>query len=99
MYLLRFWDVWSDFANLARMSDWGVVVYGAFASMLEGGRLMVFFANSFIRETRQKQRAKEDERLALILAEMNDDLSIAEAREKVKEFRMREEVGLKTLAS
>ena len=81
------------------MTDWGVVVYGAFASMLEGGRLMVFFANSFIRETRQKQRAREDERLALILAAMNDDLSIEEAREKVKEFRMREEVGLKMLAS
>lgn len=69
-------------------------MYGAFASLLEGGRLMVFFANSYIKAKEQERQAREDARIAFLLTELQEDLSFEEAMEKVKKLRRREEVGL-----
>ena len=76
------------------MADWGVVLYGVLASLLEGTRLMVFFANSYIDSKRQEKRHQEDVMLALILSDTSDDVSFDEALKKVKDARRRQEAGL-----
>ena len=55
-HILEIWDVWLDFKALSDMRDWGVVAYGAFVALLEGGRLMVFFANSYIEARKEEQK-------------------------------------------
>ena len=92
--IIHIWDAWLDFKALSEMRDWGVVVYGAFASLLEGGRLMVFFANAYIEAKRQEKQDQHDSWLATMLMDLDADLSYEEALEKVRHSRRRYEAGL-----
>ena len=76
------------------MRDWGIVLYGAFASLMEGGRLMVFFANAYIEAKRQENQDQQDSLLATMLMDMNDNISYEKALEKVRNSRRRYEAGL-----
>lgn len=93
LHLLRFWDVWTKFDDLAKMADWGVVVYGVVVSIAEVIRLMVFFANSYIKAKDQERQDKEDVKLAVMLSAMSENMSFEDALEVVKEYRKRAEAG------
>ena len=55
---------------------------------------MVFFANDFIESRKEEKREQEDHERALLLMSVDNDLTYDSAIEKVKAFRMREDVGL-----
>ena len=92
--IVHIWNTWLDFKALSEMRDWGIVLYGAFASLMEGGRLMVFFANAYIEAKRQENQDQQDSLLATMLMDMNDNISYEKALEKVRNSRRRYEAGL-----
>ena len=98
-HILRFWDVWSNFQALSDMTDWGVVVCGVIASIVEGVRMMVFFANAYIKKRREEeermrreQREKYKEWMILTLAEKYPEVSADELRQAVAKAELHEEL-------
>ena len=91
-HILRFWDVWSNFQALSDMADWGVVVYGVIASIVEGVRMMVFFANAYIKKRREEERKKYIEWVILTLAKEYPEVSADELRQAVAKAELREEL-------
>ena len=91
-HILRFWDVWLDFPALSDMADWGVVVYGVIASLAEGVRVMVFFANAYIKKRREEEREKLKEWMILALAQKYPEFTVEELRQTVAEAELREEL-------
>ena len=95
-HVLRFWDVWLDFPELA---DWGVVVYGVIASTVEEVRVMVFFANAYIKKRReeeermrQEEREKYKEWVVLTLAQKYPEVPAEELRQALALRELREEL-------
>lgn len=91
-HVLRFWDVWLDFPELADMADWGVVVYGVIASLAEGVRAMVFFANAYIKKRREEEREKYKEWVVLTLAQKYPEVPAEELRQALALQELHEEL-------
>ena len=81
-----------NFQALSDMADWGVVVYGVIASIGEGVRMMVFFANAYIKKRREEEREKLKEWVILTLAEKYPEVSADELRQAVAKAELHEEL-------